>query len=86
MHECLHDLHALMDMLKHDTKSVHVCIQHMKAVLPSVNKLKYFRDSVTSQYLCHIESDFGIPAKWHFLPHPITNHHVMVLEVLLNYI
>ena len=71
----------ISDYLHHDTISVFLfqkCfIAFLKAFLRGENqlkKIKYFSDGALSQYknqknfhnLCFHESNFGIPAKWHF--------------------
>ena len=71
----------ISDCLHHDTISVFLfqkCfIAFLKAFLHGenqLNKIKYFSDGASSQYknqknfhnLCLHESDFGIPAEWHY--------------------
>ena len=70
---------AISNCLKHDTVAVHPfqkkLISFLKARFPyEIKKLVYFSDGAASQYknrknfinLCHHESDFKIPAEWHF--------------------
>jgi hypothetical protein len=68
----------ISDCLKHDTITVHAFISamvsHLKATLPSMNKIIYFSDGAASQYknyknfsnLCYHKSDHGLDAEWNF--------------------
>lgn len=78
----------ISDCLTHDTIAVHrfqrKLIAYLKDHLP-FEKVIYFSDGAASQYknkknfinLVYYEEDFGIPAEWHFLQHPIGMVHVL---------
>ncbi len=78
----------ISDCLTQDTIAVHrfqrKLIAYLKDHLP-FEKVIYFSDGAASQYknkknfinLVYYEEDFGIPAEWHFLQHPIGMVHVL---------
>ena len=70
---------VISDCLTHDTVAVHLFQNYLIAFLKEKFgslplKIFYFSDGASSQYknrknfvnLCHHQSDFGVPAEWHF--------------------